>query len=156
MKEKTKRILVIVVKWRHHANDLLCLVIKIVWIILTTQKNGKSEMIDTFSLMPFSVLAFFILLLLLLGGVYMTLGRLSRRCEFTPISSRGSVFVYMIPSQNVMPAPVTPAWVHSGSCTGARISLRYEISQRYHVNAKRPIVSEWNRSAGRLERVAHA
>ena len=85
----------------------MCLVIKIVWIILTTQKNGKSEMIDTFSLMPFSVLAFFILLLL--GGVYMTLGRLSRRCEFTPISSRGSVFVYMIPSQNVMPAPVTPA-----------------------------------------------
>ena len=68
MKEKTKRILVIVVKWRHHANDLLCLVIKIVWIILTTQKNGKSEMIDTFSLMPFSVLDFFILLLL--GGVY--------------------------------------------------------------------------------------
>ena len=153
MKEKTKRILVIVVKWRHHANDLLCLVIKIVWIILTTQKNGKSEMIDTFSLMPFSVLAFFILLLL--GGVYMTLGQLSRRCEFTPIPSRGSVFVYMIPSQNVMPARVTPAWVHSGSCTGARISLRYEISQRYHVNAKRPIVSEWNRSAGRLERVAH-
>ena len=87
MKEKTIRILVIVVKWRHHANDLLCLVIKIVWIILTTQKNGKSEMIDTFSLMPFSVLAFFILLLLL-GGVYMTLGRLSRRCEFPPIPSR--------------------------------------------------------------------
>ena len=40
--------------------------------------------------------------------------------------------------------------------TGARISLRYEISQRYHVNAKRPPISVWNRSAGRLERVAHA
>ena len=30
---------------------------------------------------------------------------------------------------------------HPGSCTGARISLRYEISQRYHVNTKRPPVS---------------
>ena len=154
MKEKTKRILVIVVKWRHHANDLLCLVIKIVWIILTTQKNGKSEMIDTFSLMPFSVLAFFILLLL--GCVYMTLGRLSRRCEFTPISSRGSVLVYMIPSQNVMPARVTLAWVHPGCCTGARITLWYKILQWYHVDAKWPPVSVWNRSAGRLEWVALA
>ena len=38
----------------------------------------------------------------------------------------------------------------------ARISLRYEISQRYHVNAKRPAVSVRNRSAERLERVARA
>ena len=30
---------------------------------------------------------------------------------------------------------------HPGSRTGARISLRYEISQRYHVNAKRPAIS---------------
>ena len=153
MKEKTIRILVVVVKWRHHANDLLCLVIQIVWIILTTQRNEKSEMIDTFSQILFSVWAFFILLL---GGVYMTLGRLSRRCEFTPIPSRGSVFVYKIPPQNVKPARVTPAWVHSGCCTGARMSLRYEILQRYHINTKRPQVSVWNRSAGRLERVAHA
>ena len=36
-------------------------------------------------------------------------------------------FVYMIPPQNVMPAQVTLAWVHPGCCTGARISLRYEI-----------------------------
>ena len=43
-----------------------------------------------------------------------------------------------------------------GCCTGARISLWYEISQRYHVNAKRPHVSVGNRSAGGLERVAHA
>ena len=76
--------------------------------------------------------------------------------RFTPVPSHGSIFVYMIPPQNVMPARVTPAWVHSGSRTGARISLRYEISQRYHVNAKRPPISVWNRSAGRLERVAHA
>ena len=51
-----------------------------------------------------------------------------------------------------MPARVTPAWVHPGSCTGATISLRYEISQRYHVNAKRAPVSLWNPSAGRLEK----
>ena len=31
-------------------------------------------------------------------GVYMTMGRISRRREFTPVPSRGSVFVYMIPS----------------------------------------------------------
>ena len=91
-----------------------------------------------------------------LRGVYMTPGRLSPRGEFTPVPSHGSIFVYMIPPQNVMPARVTPAWVHPGSRTGARISLRYEISQRYHVNAKRPPISVWNRSAGRLERVAHA
>ena len=42
---------------------------------------------------------------------------------------------------NFMLARVTPARVHPGSCTGARISLRYEISQRYHVNTKRPPVS---------------
>ena len=56
---------------------------------------------------------------------------------------------------NFMLARVTPAWVHPGSCTGARISLRYEISQRYHVNTKRAPVSVWNRSVRRLERVAH-
>ena len=86
----------------------------------------------------------------LLRGVYVTPGRLSPRSEFNPVPSHGSIFVYMIPPQNFM-----PAWVHPCSCTGARISLRYEISQRYHVNAKRPPVLVWNRSAGRLERVAH-
>ena len=39
---------------------------------------------------------------------------------------------------NFMLAQVTPAWVHPGSCTGARISFRCEISQRYHVNTKQP------------------
>ena len=38
---------------------------------------------------------------------------------------------------SVMPARVTPAWVHCGCCTEARISLRYEISQRYHVTTTR-------------------
>ena len=42
---------------------------------------------------------------------------------------------------------------HPGCCTGAKISLRYEFSQQYHVNAKRPHVLVRNRSAGRLERV---
>ena len=45
-----------------------------------------------------------------------------------------------------MPAWVTQARVHSGYCTGVRNSLRFEISH----------VSVWNRSAGRLEQVAHA
>ena len=44
-----------------------------------------------------------------LGGVYMIPGRLSPRSEFTPVPSHGSIFVYMIPLQNVMPARVTPA-----------------------------------------------
>ena len=92
----------------------------------------------------------------ILAGVYMTPGQLSRRSEFTTVPSHGSTFVYMIPLQHVMPARVTPAWVHPGCCTGARISLRYEISQRYHVKAKRPHVSVWNGSVGRLEREAHA
>ena len=56
----------------------------------------------------------------------MTPGRLSPQSGFTPVPSLGSIFVYMIPPQNVMPARVTPARVHRGSRTGARISLRYE------------------------------
>ena len=32
----------------------------------------------------------------------MTPGQLLRRAEFTPVPSHGSVFVYMIPPQNVM------------------------------------------------------
>ena len=86
----------------------------------------------------------------------MTPGRLSRRSEFTTVPSHGSTFFYMIPVQNVMLARVNPASVHPGCCTGARISLRYEISQRYHVKAKRPHFSVWNGSVGRLEQEAHA
>ena len=79
---------------------------------------------------------------------------LSPLSKFTPVPSHGSIFVYTIPPQNVMPARVTQLWVHPGSCTGARISLWYETLQRYHVNSKRPPISVWNRSAGRLEREA--
>ena len=46
---------------------------------------------------------------IVLGGVYMAPGRLSPRGEFTPFASHGSIFVYMIPPQNVMPARVTAA-----------------------------------------------
>ena len=67
----------------------------------------------------------------------MTPGRLSPWSEFTPVSSQDSIFVYLVPPQNVMLARFTAALVQPGSCTGARISLRYEILQRYHVNAKR-------------------
>ena len=50
----------------------------------------------------------------------MTPGRLSPRSEFTPVCSRGSIFVYMIPPQTVMLARVTPVLVpgrefHSGT-----------------------------------------
>ena len=46
-----------------------------------------------------------------LGGVYMTPRQLLRQAEFTPVPSHGSVFVYMIPPQNVMSHhhEITPA-----------------------------------------------
>ena len=84
-----------------------------------------------------SVLFFCTVVVCILGTVYMTPGRLSRLSEFTPVPSHGSTFVHMIPPQSVMPARVTPAWVHPGCCTEARISLRYEISKRYHVTTTR-------------------
>ena len=50
----------------------------------------------------------------------MTPGRLSLRSELTPVPSHGSIFVYMIPTQNVMPPRVTPVLLpgrefHSGT-----------------------------------------
>ena len=59
----------------------------------------------------------------------MITGRLSSRREFTPVPSCGSVFVYMIPKQNVMPARV-----HPGSCAEARFSSRHKNFFRCHVN----------------------
>ena len=61
-------------------------------------------------------------------------GRLSSRREFTPVPYYGSVFVYMIPTQNVMPARVILARVHPGSCAEARFSSCHENSFRCHVN----------------------
>ena len=66
----------------------------------------------------------------------MTPGQFSHRHEFTPVPCHGSVFVYMIPLQNVMPARVTLAWVHPGCCTGARIYP--STTQHYHVTAEMP------------------
>ena len=72
---------------------------------------------------------------------YMIPGRLcSSRREVTLVPSYGSVFVHMIPPQNVMPARdvparVIPARVRPGSCAGARFSSRHENSFRWHVNA---------------------
>ena len=71
----------------------------------------------------------------------MTPGPLSHRSEFSPVPPHGSTFVYMIPPQNFMPAGVTPAWAQPGCYTGEIISPRYEISQRYNVNANQPKVS---------------
>ena len=61
-------------------------------------------------------------------------GRLSSRREFTPVPPYGSVFVYMIPTQNVMPARVILARVYPGSCAGARFSSPHENSFRCNVN----------------------
>ena len=73
-------------------------------------------------------------------GVYMISGRLLHRREFTPVPPLSSVFVYMIPPKNVILGRLTPVRDHSGCCTGAKISLRREISQRYHANVERPLL----------------
>ena len=101
----------------------------------------------------------------------MILGRLSSRREFTPVPSYGSVFVYTIPTQNVIPvrviparviparviparviparviparvtpARVIPARVHPGSCAGVRFSSWDENLFRCHVNRVRLFIS---------------
>ena len=76
-----------------------------------------------------------------LGGVYMIPARLSFRYEFTPVPSDGSVFVYMISAQILVPKRVIPVRVHPGNRTGARFSFRYENSFRCHVNAVRPFAA---------------
>ena len=90
------------------------------------------------------------------GGVYMIPARLSFRYEFTPVPSCGSVFVYMIPAQNLVPERVIPVRVHPGNCTGARFSFRYENSSRSHVNAVQLFAPVWSHSPGSLERVAQS
>ena len=47
-------------------------------------------------------------------------------------------------------------WCEFTPVVGVRISLWYEISWWYHVNANWPHVSVWNQSADRLEWAAHA
>ena len=53
----------------------------------------------------------------------MIVAQLSFRYEFTPDSSCGSVFVYMIPAQNLIPDKDKPWRVHCSNYTGARFSL---------------------------------
>ena len=45
-----------------------------------------------------------------LGGVYMTWQRYAFREEMTPVSCDGSMFVYVIPPQNIMRARVHPIY----------------------------------------------
>ena len=74
----------------------------------------------------------------------------------TQVHSGSLSWLYICLHNTTMPAQVTPASVHPGRCSTARISLRYKISQQYHLNAKQPLAAVWNRSAGGLEQVAHA
>ena len=46
---------------------------------------------------------------LIRGCLHDTGATFSPRSEFTPVPAHGSIFVYMIPPQNVVPARVTPA-----------------------------------------------
>ena len=76
-------------------------------------------------------------------GVYMIPARLSFRYEFSPVPSCGSVFVYMIPTQNPIPERV-----HPGHCTGARFSSQYDGTTS--CSSRREITSP-----GSLERLAY-
>ena len=46
--------------------------------------------------------------------------RLSFRYEFTPVPSCGSVFVYIIPAQNLIPQQVIPVRIHPGNSVPER------------------------------------
>ena len=70
-----------------------------------------------------------------LRGVYMIPGRLSHRREFTPVPSLISEFVYMIPPKNAMLGRLTPARVHPGCCTGAKISFQRGTTTRSGVKS---------------------
>ena len=63
----------------------------------------------------------------ILRGVYIVPVRVSFRYEFIPVPTCSSIFLYMIPVQNLIPVRVIPVRVHSGSRTGTRRSYRYEI-----------------------------
>ena len=81
--------------------------------------------------------------IVVLGDVYMIPVRLSFRYEFIPVPlSCSSVFVYMIPVQNVIPVQV-----HSGSRTGRTGKKSDHILYRYHVKEVRgfvPVRDEWD------------
>ena len=53
----------------------------------------------------------------------MIVAQLSFMYELTPVSSCGSVFVYMIPTQNLIPERDKSLRVHCSNCMGARFSF---------------------------------
>ena len=63
----------------------------------------------------------------------MTLGRLSCLRELTLVPSRGFVFVYMMPPQNVIPERVTPAGVSSHRFP--TISCKRDTTTRFGVKS---------------------
>ena len=74
----------------------------------------------------------------------MTPGRLSLPSEFTTVPSHGSIFVYIIPPQNVIPARVIPA-CHPGESSRsenftpvrnlATVSRKRETTTRFGVKS---------------------
>ena len=76
----------------------------------------------------------------LLGGVYMTLGRLSPRSEFNPVPSHGSIIVDMIPPQNFNPGVSSPLFLYRGeNFTPVRnlatVSCKRETTTRFGVKS---------------------
>ena len=69
----------------------------------------------------------------------------------------GSVFVYMIPPENVILERVLTTRVHPGCCIGLTISFRYEILQHYHVQGKRRTTTRFGMKSPpcRLEAYRH-
>ena len=73
-----------------------------------------------------------------LGRVYMTLGRLSPRSEFTPVPSHGSIFVYMIPTTKCYAGVSSPRFLYRGeNFTPVRnlaaVSCKRETTTRFGV-----------------------
>ena len=72
----------------------------------------------------------------------MTPGRLSPRSEFTPVSSHGSIFVYMIPPQSVMPARVTPVLAPGREFDSARNGIMQ--TRNDHPSREIGLPVDWN------------
>lgn len=65
-----------------------------------------------------------------------------------------TLYLFMIPRENVITERVITVRVHHGFCTGARISFLYADSKKHHVNKEQPLVSVSNILRSGLERVA--
>ena len=73
----------------------------------------------------------------------MTLRQLSPRSEFTPVHTHGSIFVYMIPPQNVMPVRVTLARVHPGSCMKSKSHPGVKLVPVRVFSSKHPLKQQY-------------